>query len=72
MPGDEAARLLLYAKEREEEAMLFQRWIMQAQYEMSFEDFKEQLRPKPVKSEKAILSDVENIMKQWEANNGII
>lgn len=72
MPGDKAASLLLYAMEEEETAKLFQRWVVQAQYEMSFEEFRAALKPKKKKTEKEILRDVEGILKDWEVANGIV
>lgn len=71
MPADEGVAFLLFAMDKEEEAMLFQRWLVSAQFEMSFDEFKEKLKPKIVDDRKT-LQDVENIMKSWEAKNGII
>lgn len=51
--------------------MLFQRWVVAAQFEMSFDEFKARLIKKPI-NEKEILSDVENILKGWEAEHGTI
>lgn len=52
--------------------MIFQRWLVQAQFEMSFEEFKNKLRIKPEKKTEEVLSDVESILKGWEVENGII
>lgn len=48
-------------KKREEE-LLFQRWIHDIHLEMSFDEFKEKLIPKPKKSETEILDDVKEIL----------
>lgn len=69
MPADEGARFLLFVMSREEDERIFQRWLM-FQNEMSFDDFKEQLKPKRMKSEKEVLKDVESILKSWEGTNG--
>lgn len=71
MPADDGIAFLLFAKSKEEEAMLFQRWLVQAQFEMSFDEFKDQLMRKPKKDEE-ILKDVENIMKGWDQQNGTL
>ena len=53
--------------ELEEDAQLFQRWIQQAQYSVSFEDFKASLyRPAP-KPTAEVLEDVGNILEAFEA-----
>lgn len=73
MPADEGVRFLLFVMSREEEELLdsrlFARWIPY-QAEISFEDFKEQLRPKKMKDDKEVLKDVESILKSWEGTNG--
>lgn len=69
MPADEGARFLLFVMRREEDERIFQRWLM-FQTEISFDDFKEQLKPKRMKSEKEVLKDVESILKSWEGTNG--
>lgn len=72
LTADEAASLLLFALDKEEEELLFRRWIVQAQYEMSFDDFKASLKPRIIKTDREIIEDVKSIMKGWEVSNGIV
>lgn len=67
MDAELGASLLLRAMELEEDAQIFQRWIQQAQYTVSFDDFKSSLhRPLPKPTEE-VLEDVGNILKAFEA-----
>ena len=61
MPADEAADLLNFAFGQEEEDRLFDRWIQFAQNTMSFDEFKQQLKPPKLPSEDT-LKDVANII----------
>lgn len=62
MELDEALSLIEYAFAQQEEELLFNRWIHDVQFHMSFEEFKEQLKPKPIKAEEEILDDVKEII----------
>ena len=67
MDAELGVSLLLRAMELEEDAQIFQRWIQQAQYSVSFEDFKASLcRPAP-KPTAEVLEDVGNILEAFEA-----
>ena len=66
MDAEAGITLLEYALEQEEDQRLFERWVQDAQYSMSFESFKESLKKRPAKSEKAVLEDVENILCAFE------
>lgn len=72
MPADEGIRFLLFVIEREEEALLFQRWLVGAQFSMSFEEFKHQLESKPLKSDEEIIADVESIMNEWDKKRNLV
>lgn len=65
MDAGTGIQLLEYALKKEEDALLFSRWIQGAQYTMSFDDFKATLtkRDKPVED---VLEDVDNIMEAFE------
>lgn len=52
MPAEEGISLLTFALEKEEEDKLFSRWIGFAQYEVSFEEFKQKLKPVKVDEKK--------------------
>lgn len=67
MDADLGAALMLRAMELEEDEMIFQRWIQQAQYTVSFDDFKAALHRPPPKPTKEVLEDVGNILKAFEA-----
>ena len=59
---DEALSLIEYAFAQQEEELLFQRWLHDFQFHMGFEEFKQKLKPAPVKSETDILGDVKEIL----------
>jgi hypothetical protein len=45
------------------EELLFQRWISDARFQqMSFNDFKNSMKPMAIRDEKEILEDVESIL----------
>lgn len=73
MDAEEGMALLQNAAEREQELMLFARWVAGPQYSVSFDEFKAQLSRPPEKPAAAILEDVGNIMTAWEGQrNGDI
>lgn len=51
-----------FAFQKREEELLFQRWIHDIQFQMSFDEFKERLTRKPIKKETEILSEVKEIL----------
>ena len=65
MDAGTGIQLLEHALKKEEEDLLFSRWIQGAQYTMSFDDFKASLtrRDKPTEE---VLADVDNIMEAFE------
>lgn len=63
---DEALSLIEYAFERQEEELLFMRWIHDLQFQMGFDEFKAKLKPPPLKSDEEILSDVKDILALFE------
>lgn len=58
LPAVFSCPVLLKAKEREIEEKIFWRWCIGYQSEMSLSEFKNKLKPAPVKSAKAIMTDV--------------
>lgn len=66
MDAEDGMALLQHAAEREQELMLFARWVAGPQFSMSFDEFKAQLNRPPEKPAAAILEDVGNIMTAWE------
>ena len=51
-----------FLKKKCEDELLFQRWIHDIHLEMSFDEFKEKLKPKQEKNETEILDDVKEIL----------
>lgn len=67
MPVDDGISLLSYAFGKEEDDMLYSRWVGLAQYEISFEEFKKSLAPVRI-DEKKTLEKVDKLMESisWE------
>lgn len=67
IPADDGIALLTYAFEKEEDEKLYSRWIGFAQYEVSFEEFKQKLKPAKV-DEKKTLKDIDELMSKtaWQ------
>lgn len=63
MEIEEAMGYIEFLVKEKEDEMLFQRWIAGAQYQMSFENFKNKLMPVAVIGEKKILKDVYEIIE---------
>ena len=65
---------VIYA-EKETDEKIFQRWCCGPQYEMSFEEFKNRLKPVPIMPDEMIIKDVFEIIKDisgGEPQNGNI
>lgn len=67
MDADLGVPLLLRAIELEEDERLFQRWVQQGQYAMSFDDFKAALTRPKYRPTEEIIEDVGNILEAFEA-----
>lgn len=69
MDWDDGIELLIFALEKEEEQLIFSRWIQGAHNIMSFEAYKAALqeRSKPPRADEEILDDVGNILASFEA-----
>ena len=67
MEPEEALSFISFVFDKREDEMLFQRWVNGLQFEMSFDEFKLQLKPKPIKSESEILADVRTILNGFVA-----
>ena len=67
MPVYDGISLLSYAFGKEEDDMLYSRWVGLAQYEVSFEEFKRNLAPVRI-DEKKTLEKVDKLMETiaWE------
>lgn len=59
---EEALSLIEYAIEQQEEELLFQRWIHDLQFQMSFEEFKAKLKPQIFKDDEEILAEVKDVL----------
>lgn len=68
MPADDGLSFILFAFKQEEDSLIYQRWIVGGQFSMSFDDFKAQLIPHTPKTDKAIMQDVEKILKSVTPN----
>lgn len=68
LPADQGIALLEFAFEKEWEHNVFLRWIAGHEFGMSFDQFKEEAKPRPLKSTKETLNDVENILNntKWQ------
>lgn len=66
MDAEDGILILEHALEKEEDALIFSRWVQGAQYTMSFEQFKEALRPPEMKPTEMVLEDVGNILQAFE------
>lgn len=76
MPVDDGISLLTFAFEQETDDKIFIRWVNLAQYDISFQEFKESLKPVNV-NEKKTLKKLDELMEntQWVkagVNNGNI
>ena len=65
MEVDEALSLIEYALGQRTEELLYQRWLVRFQFEMSFDEFKLKLKPVKLKDETEILEDVEKILSSF-------
>ena len=54
LPADDGVQLLVFAFSKEQDERLFQRWIGAAQYQMSFDEFKESLKPIRINTEETM------------------
>ena len=62
MEPEEALSFISFALEQRDDELLFQRWIIGPQFEISFDEFRQGLKPKPIKSDAEILADVKTIL----------
>lgn len=62
---EDGLSLLLFAFEQENDSLLYMRWIVGAQFQMGFDEFKDALIPKIQKSDKEILDDAEKILTSF-------
>lgn len=74
MDPEEALAFILFLREEDFENKLFQRWCAGPQFETSFEEFKNKLKPVPMVPDEVILDDVYNIIRciGGETDNGNI
>ena len=73
MPVADGMSLLVFGFDKETEDKLYQRWVGLAQYEVSFEEFKQKLLPVKVDEENT-LEKLDKLMDgvTWVKNNGNI
>lgn len=64
LPAQDGIDLILYAFEQENEDKIFERWVGLAQYDMSYDEFKEKLKVagNTAKPTDDVLEDVGNIL----------
>ena len=65
MDAEAGIQLLEYALQREEDDLIFSRWVHGAQYTMSFDAFKASLTRRERPTEE-VLEDVGNILEAFE------
>lgn len=71
MPADDGIALIEFAFDKEWEHNVFLRWLAGHEWGMSFDQFKEEAKPRPYKTTREILSDVEEILNntQWQKSS---
>lgn len=70
MPLDEGISFLLFARKKEQDDLIFQRWLNGYQ-EIPFDEFKSKLKPVEIKSDEEILNDVAEMMRSFEKGEGV-
>lgn len=70
MESAEALSFISFVFRKREDELMFQRWINRLQFEMSFDEFRHRLRPKPIKQEAEILADVRTILDGFTKERG--
>lgn len=66
LPIGEALSLIQFACEKQEEELLFSRWVNGPQFQMSFDEFKQKLKPPQFKKDEEILDEVKQILTLFE------
>lgn len=71
IPADDGVALIEFAFNDEFEHNVFLRWIAGHEFGMSFDQFKEESKPRPIKTSKEVLSDVEKILNttKWRKSS---
>lgn len=71
LPFSDGVVTLEYAFGAEWEQNAFLRWIAGNEFGMSFNEFKEAVKPRPIKSTAQIIADVDEIMSrtQWRKSS---
>ncbi len=59
---EEGMDLIEYVFEQVGDEMIFQRWVHDLHLHMSFEEFKQKLKPQPMRDEAEILGEVKDIL----------
>lgn len=62
MSLSELVDFIRFAFKKNEEELLFQRWISGPQFQISYDEFVEQLTPKPLRDDAEILNEVRAIL----------
>ncbi len=62
MDYEDAISLIDFAVEKDIEEILFHRWIHDLQFQMSFDEFKQKLKPQKLRDDKEILAEVKDIL----------
>ena len=70
MEPEEALAFIHFLKEEDIEEKLFQRWCAGPQFEISFEEFKNKLKPVPIVPDEEILDDVYDIIRSIGGESG--
>jgi len=69
IPMEDACITLLEAKKRRNDELLFARWIIgHYDYEVSLDEFKNELKPKPKRSAQSILQEVDGYIEQFSSH----
>lgn len=62
LPAEDGVALLEYAINAEWEHNVFLRWIAGNEFGMSFDAFKEEVKPRPLRSTRETMKDVKDIL----------
>ena len=71
LPAGDGVALLEFAFNDEWEHNVFLRWIAGHEFGMSFNDFMEEVRPRPIRSTADVMKDVQGILESnvWQKSS---
>lgn len=70
MPLNEGLSFIDYMFDRENDSLLWQRWVAGVQYEMSFDEFKQAVTRKPQRPDKEVIAEAQDILNAFYMQGG--